>query len=231
LAIDTSTEVLSLSLSVDGSTWQAEIDAGTRHSELMMEWIDKLTGSAGLDRGQLQLIICMKGPGSFTGLRIGYAAAKGLSAALGIPVIAVPTLDCIAFSHSEWPGIVMPVIDAKKNCFFAAFYRGGKRLTDYLDSGAQDLVTVLDTLKLAKNEPLFVTGPGTGLFIGEIPEFAAAGGIVRDRFPSRGRSAEMLHFREILQIPDNFGILDYREGLYSGPLYIRKSDAELSLDK
>jgi tRNA threonylcarbamoyladenosine biosynthesis protein TsaB len=125
LALDTSDQVLSVALDTENGVFCAEIDAGTRHSELLMECIDGLFKTAGLAPRELDLVACMKGPGSFTGLRIGYATAKGLCMALGIRLAAVPTLDCLAYALSIWPGIVIPAIDAKKGCFFSSFYRGG----------------------------------------------------------------------------------------------------------
>jgi len=230
LAIDTSTETLALALSVSGNIWQVQISAGARHSELLMDWIDKLTVSAGLQPVDLDLVLCMKGPGSFTGLRIGYAAAKGLSASLGIPVKAVPTLDCIAVSNSTWPGITAPVLDAKKNSFFTAFYKNGIRITDYMDASIQEIASLLEKHNVSKNEPLFVSGPGSPLFLSQIKTFLDGDALFSDPFPSRGRALEMLYLQEMLQIRDDYDKVISKEGLFSGPLYIRKSDAELNLE-
>ena len=224
LAIDTSTEVLSLALSCPGGIWQAEINAGVRHSELLMEWVDKIFKSSGIGSGDLELVVCMKGPGSFTGLRIGYAAAKGLSMALGIPLAAVPTLDCIAVPHSVWPGIILTVLDAKKSCFFAALYRNGKLLTDYLDEEPDSILSVLES-HMNLNEPVLVTGNGAELFLSKTGNQLTEKKISLDPIFSKGRSAEMLI---ILKQNDT---LNYLEKINSGPFYIRKSDAELNLQR
>ena len=237
LAIDTSTEVLSLALSVSGSLWQAEISAGTRHSELLLEWTDKLVKSAMIEPADLNLVLCMQGPGSFTGLRIGYAAAKGFSEALGIPVKAIPTLDCIAASQSVWPGFVLPVIDAKKNSFFAAVFREGRKLSEYMDAEAQTIAVTLRNLGYNPDIPLLVTGPGAELFYSRITaenlrqDFSIKDSIRIDPMAARGRAPEMLRIYKILQSLNEYDSLSGMEGLYSGPLYLRKSDAELSLDK
>jgi tRNA threonylcarbamoyladenosine biosynthesis protein TsaB len=194
-----------------------------------MSLIDGLFKTAGLKASDLDAVACMRGPGSFTGLRIGYAAAKGLSLSLGIPFVTAPTLDCVALPHSVWPGLVLPVMDAKKGRFFAAFYRGGKRLTDFLDADPQTLAAAGLGLSPDKNSgsfeaPLLLTGPGVELLYPELS----------DRFPKvitktvnyfDGRSLELL------EIVRNNGILQMMEVENSGPLYIRKSDAELNLIK
>jgi tRNA threonylcarbamoyladenosine biosynthesis protein TsaB len=198
-----------------------EVEAGARHSEFLMVWIDRLFESAGIAPKDLGLTICMKGPGSFTGLRIGYATAKGLSLALGIPFAAIPTLDCIAAGSSIWPGLVLPVLDAKKNCFFACLYRNGKPLTEYMDA---DPITLLSALKphVSSDEKVLVTGAGAQLFMSRLENSGSPDYFLLDPHFLRGRAPELLQFAEKI-INIKF------EGLYSGPLYIRKSDAELNL--
>jgi tRNA threonylcarbamoyladenosine biosynthesis protein TsaB len=223
LAIDSSTEVLSLALSTDAGMQHIEIDAGAKHSEFLMIWIDRLFESAGIAPKDLGLTIIMKGPGSFTGLRIGYATAKGLSLALGIPFAAVPTLDCIARGYSIWPGLVLPVLDAKKNCFFAALYRNGNRLTGYLDADTTALLTVLKAHCASPDEKVLITGAGAQLCASRLENSGVSVNLSLDPYFSRGRATELLHFLKT-QVR-----IELNEGLYSGPLYIRKSDAELNL--
>ena len=165
LALDTADGVLSVALSTEAGFWYLEADAGSRHSELMMEAVDALCRLAGLCPKDINLAACMKGPGSFTGLRIGFSAAKGLCVALGIPLVAVPTLDCLSFSLSAWPGMVIPVLDAKKGCFFTALYRGGKRLTDYMDISPEDLAKEIEKVKISSLESLILTGSARKSYI------------------------------------------------------------------
>ena len=231
LAIDTSQHTLSIALSSPNGVFHTEMHAGQRHSELLMDWIDKLFTSSALKPNDLELVACMKGPGSFTGLRIAYAAAKGLSLSLGIPYAAVPTLDCIALPNSIWPGNVLAVLDAKKNCFFASFYNRGQRLTEYMDTDAQTIIDVFAksvshwTLadQTLKKIPLLVTGSGATLFISKINDIKFKEKIVIDPFFNKGRSLEML---QLLNNDDN---IKYIEDEVSAPLYLRKSDAELNI--
>jgi tRNA threonylcarbamoyladenosine biosynthesis protein TsaB len=243
LAMDTAGDALSAVLSTPEGIFLAEIQAGVRHSELLMEMVDGLLKTAGLKPAELNAAACMKGPGSFTGLRIGYAAAKGLSLALDIPLLTASTLDCMAFPHSVWPGVVLPVIDAKKSRFFAAFYREGTRLTGFLDAGPETLAGLAagflsasgDNGHLAGGEiqvpagsspaPVLVTGPAAGLLWPLLSgsEKMAEKTVVKDSGISGGRA------RELLEIVTKFDILKTGEGENSGPFYLRKSDAEMSL--
>ncbi|GHU67180.1 tRNA (adenosine(37)-N6)-threonylcarbamoyltransferase complex dimerization subunit type 1 TsaB [Spirochaetia bacterium] len=226
LALDTAGPVLSVALSSPDGTRNVEIDAGSRHSELLMDAVDWLFKSSGLKKTELELAACMKGPGSFTGLRIAYAAAKGLSLALGIPMAAVPTLDCMAYPLSVWPGLVIPCMDAKKQCFYAALYRSGKRLTEYLDASPGALAEAVFTAETQSNGdgPIILCGPGAEMLF---PLLAVHLKEKLSIYPSfkRGNSLDLL---ELFQ---KNVILEYREGEFSGPLYLRKSDAELSLNK
>jgi len=167
LAIDTATEKFSVALASGEHTGYAErifvfeADAGMRHSELIMDSVDMLLEKAALKPEDLSGVVCMGGPGSFTGLRIGFSLAKGLALALNIPFAAVPTLDCLSYPFSAWPGIVVPALDAKKNAFFCALYRGGKRLCPDMDAGPSEIARVI--IDTQENEPILLTGPGAAM--------------------------------------------------------------------
>jgi tRNA threonylcarbamoyladenosine biosynthesis protein TsaB len=223
LALDTAGAVLSVALSSPDGTRHVEIDAGSRHSELLMELVDWLLKSAALKPRDLELVACMKGPGSFTGLRIAFATAKGLSLAWDIPLAAVPTLDCMAFPFSAWPGLVLPTIDAKKGRFFAAFYRSGQRLSEYLDAPPEAVLSTLVSLKNSPVEPVILTGSGAELLHSLLP-LSSRQGLAVDPCFRKGKAFELL---DIVKKTD---IINYKEGVYSGPLYLRKSDAEANLD-
>ncbi|MDR1363661.1 MAG: tRNA (adenosine(37)-N6)-threonylcarbamoyltransferase complex dimerization subunit type 1 TsaB, partial [Spirochaetaceae bacterium] len=97
LAIDTAAEIFSVGISTGARDFCFEADAGTSHSELLFDTIDALARLARIEREDIDVFACVKGPGSFTGLRIGFAAVKGLALALGRRIISVPALDCVAY--------------------------------------------------------------------------------------------------------------------------------------
>lgn len=221
LALDTADQVLSAALATESGVLYTELDAGRRHSELLMESAQRLCTIAGLKPGDLGLVACMKGPGSFTGLRIGFSAAKGIALALNIPLLAVPTLDCLAYPLSVWPGLVLPAMDAKKGCFFAALYREGRRLTDYMDASPQALAAEITKARLSPAEQIILTGCGAELLYpqlaGLLPE-----NVKIDPKSKKGAAKELLELtkRTIVNKDDSS----------SGPIYLRKSDAELKTD-
>ena len=221
LALDTSTEVLSVALSGKSGDFYTEVNAGTRHSELLLECIYGLFKTSGMQAGDLDLLACMKGPGSFTGLRIGFSAAKGICLASGIPLATAPTLDCMAYHLSVWPGLVIPAIDAKKGCFFTAIYRGENCLSGYMDSPPEQISIEIVKIQAGfdPREPIIITGPGAELLNERLGDQVK--NLHIDPDSNRGRAMELI------RIAKKGTINDYNE-LDSGPLYIRKSDAELN---
>ncbi|OHE70502.1 MAG: tRNA (adenosine(37)-N6)-threonylcarbamoyltransferase complex dimerization subunit type 1 TsaB, partial [Treponema sp. RIFOXYC1_FULL_61_9] len=187
LALDTATDILSVALSTDEGVLSFEMDAGRRHSERLMELVDALFRVARADPAGIDLVACMQGPGSFTGLRIGMATAKGIAAARGIPLISVPTLDCIAAPHAAWPGWVVPLIDAKKGRWYAAtFLRGSRRCEDF-DAESEALAALLPG-----EEPVFVAGPDAVSGAAALSRFISPSRLVADPSPRRGAGKELL---------------------------------------
>ncbi|MDR1212339.1 MAG: tRNA (adenosine(37)-N6)-threonylcarbamoyltransferase complex dimerization subunit type 1 TsaB [Spirochaetaceae bacterium] len=223
LAFDAATPVLSIALSSEKGNFYFEADAGLRHSELLIEEARRLAGKAGLEAADISLLACMGGPGSFTGLRIGFAAAKGMALGLGKPFVSVPTLDCMALPHRHWSGAVLPVIDAKKNHFFGAVYREGKKISPCLDSGIPELLSFL-----IPGEKALVTGPDAGLFMENLEHCAGkdAFSFFMDRDCRAGHARHLLELAREKYILQNCG-----DDFDTGPLYLRKSDAELTLEE
>ncbi len=92
------------------------------HGELLHVFMDEALTEAGLKGSDLQAIAVSKGPGSYTGLRIGVAAAKGLCFALGIPLIAVETLKSMACQFQDASGVLIPMLDARRMEAYVAVF-------------------------------------------------------------------------------------------------------------
>jgi tRNA threonylcarbamoyladenosine biosynthesis protein TsaB len=229
LALDTATPILSAALRAGEMYWSRESDAGLTHSELLLDLVDALFKDAGLRPGDLEAVACMKGPGSFTGLRIGFSAAKGMALALDIPLIACPTLDCLAYPWSPWPGLVVPVIDAKKKRFFTALYAGGNRVSGELDAAAAAVAERIRAYACSQGSspqaPVIVTGPDAPLFLSRLEEDSATPPFQDpprlDPLYRRGRGMELAAVAKKTLIMNN-----EKSDVLSGPEYIRKSDAE-----
>jgi len=240
LAIDSSHRVLSVSVSKADKIYSGEAQAGSKHSELVLDLIDSQIKKARLLPQDLDGVLCMGGPGSFTGLRIGFSIAKGLALSLSIPIAPVPTLDCMAFpcqNHSQLrhncpvprrcaPKIprraVLAVMEAGKNTFFYAFYRGNCLDPPY-DQNADAPASLIDAEIARHGEKIILTGSGSSSLYNMLsPESKKK---IKPVFRNRGYSSEIISIAKIrnLMYNDNSGFL------YSGPEYIRKTDAELNL--
>ena len=124
LALDTSTLVSSVAVA-DTDKLLAELTLETRltHSETLMPHIEQVLAMADIDKTKLAGVAVSIGPGSYTGLRIGLASAKGMAYALDIPLIGVPTMEALA-CQCPVPGIyAVPLIDAQKGNAYMAVYR------------------------------------------------------------------------------------------------------------
>jgi tRNA threonylcarbamoyladenosine biosynthesis protein TsaB len=245
LAIDTATEKLSIALAAGKDTGHQdtghqdifffEADAGLRHSELAMEIIDMLFRKAALEPRDLSGVVCMGGPGSFTGLRIGFAIAKGLALALGCPFAAIPTLDCMARPLSSWKGLVMPVLDAKKKSFFCALYRDGKRLCADMDAGpaaiaAEIAAATANSVSAGQAEQVLLFGPGAQTLhdkLLQLPQSQSAP--LAAAVLTAGKGLRWGNAQSLLEIAVETDIFTKNVTNFSaGPEYIRKSDAEIN---
>ena len=115
LGIDTSTNVLSVAVT-HGEKVLAElcIDNKKTHSKSLMPAVRAVLESLELEPSEIDRISYAAGPGSFTGLRIGSAMAKGLACALGKPIIPVKTLSALAWNMYGFSGIICPIMDARR---------------------------------------------------------------------------------------------------------------------
>lgn len=118
-----------------------------QHSTILMPMIDKLLKSLELDINDVDAVACAAGPGSFTGLRIGAATAKGLCHGAGKILIGVPTLDALANNLAFCGGIVCPIMDALRDNVYTALYRweedGMQRKGDYMAVSIDELIEKL----------------------------------------------------------------------------------------
>lgn len=132
LAIDTSTQYLSLGLQIGESIIEIYELAGNHQAELILPKIQELLNQANIQVKDLAAIVYAQGPGAFTGLRIGIGVAKGLATPFNIPLIAIPTLDAIAYQNTSHQ-YVLAAMDARMGEVFYAWFDVSKhqRLTDY----------------------------------------------------------------------------------------------------
>lgn len=128
LALETATGICSVALGKDGSLLRlAETQENNSHSARLKTLISQVLDESGFKLKDLDAVAVSKGPGSYTGLRIGVSSAKGLSYGLGIPLLSVSTLESMAFGMAQLTGvseniIYCPMIDARRMEVYMAWY-------------------------------------------------------------------------------------------------------------
>ena len=145
LAIDTITPVLAVTAS--GSAGEATISMrknNSQHAEKLIEVIDIAIKMAEFPIEETNVVVFAEGPGSFTGLRMAYAAAKAIHLATGCTLLPASPLQCYAYTHSTWPGAVISVLDAKKKRFYAQIFRQNQPMTEPLDIEAGEVFSFID---------------------------------------------------------------------------------------
>ncbi|NLZ80791.1 MAG: tRNA (adenosine(37)-N6)-threonylcarbamoyltransferase complex dimerization subunit type 1 TsaB [Clostridiales bacterium] len=123
LGIDSSSLVASVSIVTDDiMTAEYTINYKKTHSQTLLPMIDDISQMIELDLSTIDAIAVAAGPGSFTGLRIGSATAKGLGLALDKPLISIPTLEGLAYNLYGTESLVCPIMDAKRNQVYTGIY-------------------------------------------------------------------------------------------------------------
>ena len=124
LNIETATKNCSVALAKEGKTIICKeiAEEGYSHAERLHVFIEEIIKEAGITLNDLFAIAVSQGPGSYTGLRIGVSAAKGLCYALDIPLIAVDTLQALAAQVTISSGLIIPMIDARRMEVYSAIF-------------------------------------------------------------------------------------------------------------
>ena len=164
LAFETSAKAASVALTEGGKLLgESYQNTGLTHSQTLMVMAEDVLKQCGKAAADVQAVAVAEGPGSFTGVRIGVAAAKGFAWGKQIPCYGISTLEAMAESLGVYSGIVCPVMDARRSQVYNALFRAeaGKlvRLTE------DRAIALADLEKELKNyeEPVFLVGDGSNL--------------------------------------------------------------------
>ena len=220
LLFDTSTQILSIALKCDKFYEERLIDGNFSHSEDLLKEVQSILSRAKIELKDLDLLICTKGPGSFTGIRVGMVTMKGFSSALAIPLVSVGTLEAIEEAASLYGGPILSVIDAKKKRFYQRLSISGEVIVPDSDMAPEDIIDALKNF-----DEILVTGPDAALFREKILAIDPTIKLVLDNAVPRNLAKAMLKLgleRLSTVGPDDIG---------EGPIYIRRSDAEEALLK
>lgn len=150
LALDTTGLVASVALVDDGKTI-AEFTTNYKktHSQTIMPMLDNMVKLIDTNLSEIDYIACACGPGSFTGLRIGAATAKGLAHGLDKKIIPIPTLDGLAYNLAESDKMIVPIMDARRNQVYTAVYSnidGFERISEYMACNVDDIISYVQSM-------------------------------------------------------------------------------------
>jgi tRNA threonylcarbamoyl adenosine modification protein YeaZ len=161
LSIDSSSKVATVALLKDDILLgEYVLNDKKEHSVILMMLIENLLKECNLLVDDIDAYVVSKGPGSFTGLRIGMATIKGMSFGSNKPYISLSSLDGLAYSLSAFSGIICPIMDALRENVYTGLYKmiNGK-LTTILEPTSMDIDKLLELLK-EKDEEVIFTGDG-----------------------------------------------------------------------
>jgi tRNA threonylcarbamoyladenosine biosynthesis protein TsaB len=220
LGIETATEQVGVAIGGhEGVIATFEVARGRRHAEILTPAIEFTLKQADIELAEISCIAVDVGPGLFTGMRVGLAAAKALAQALRIPMIGISSLDLLAFPCRHTDRVVVPVIDARKSEVFWAMYRqvpGGVQQVNPPTVGpVDDLVADL----LARSQEVLCVGDGAERYRDEIVDgyHCEISGPVH---PSPGALVQLAHARALRE--------DWVRPDEIEPIYLRAPDAQIN---
>ena len=164
LAFETSAKAASVALVQDGKLLgESYQNTGMTHSQTLMVMVEDLLHQCGVTVSQLDGVAVANGPGSFTGIRIGVAAAKGFAWGAELPCIGVSTLAAMAVELGAWQGYVCPVMDARRSQVYnALFHVDCGKYTRIREDRAISLQELGEDVKNL-SQPIFLVGDGSVL--------------------------------------------------------------------
>ena len=221
LALDSSGLVAGVAVTEnDNLLGEYTINYKKTHSQTLLPMLDEVAKMIELDLNTIDVIAVSAGPGSFTGLRIGSATAKGLGLALNKPLIHVPTLDATAYNLFGASGLICPIMDARRNQVYTGIYRFEKKFETVMDQDAMDMGELIEKLN-AMGERVIFLGDGVPVYEKQIAEKMTVPYDLAPAHVNRQRAASVAAL----------GAVYFAEGktetaMEHKPDYLRKSQAE-----
>ena len=223
IGITTATQQVSVAIGGhEGVLGQCEVSRGRRHAETLVPAIEFLCKQTDIEMNEFGAIAVDIGPGLFTGMRVGLAAAKAIAQALRVPMIGISSLDLLAFPLRYADRPIAAVIDARKGEVFYAFYRpvpgGIQRVTEPRVGKADDLVADI----LARGQNVICVGDGALRYKDEIDAESIHCEFAEQflAFPSAAPLVQLAHARALRE--------DWVNPRDIQPMYLRAPDAQIN---
>lgn len=161
LALDTSSIVATVAIMADDKLiGEYTVNHKRTHSQKLMPMIEELMKSCEMEMEDIDVVAVAEGPGSFTGLRIGVATAKGLAHAMNIPVVGVSTLDALAFNLAFSRGLICPILDARRSQVYTAVYKWDDGVLHIIEEHMAISIEELIEKLSSRPEPVIFLGDG-----------------------------------------------------------------------
>ncbi len=225
LAIDSSGLVASVAIvTEDELLAEYTINYRKTHSQTLLPMLDEVVKITNIDLKDIDAIAISKGPGSFTGLRIGSATAKGLAMVLDIPIIPVATVDGLAYNLYKSDNIICPLMDARRNQVYTGLYKWiDGEFEVLLEQRPLTIEEISEEINKRAEEVIFL-GDGIKVFEDQLKEAIEVNFSFAPAHLSRQRAGAI----------GALGIEYYKKGIMIDadefiPTYLRKSQAEREL--
>ena len=220
LGIETATEQVGVSVGGhEGVIATFEVARGRRHAEILTPAIEFVCEQADIELSELGCIAVDVGPGLFTGMRVGMAAAKALALGLRIPMIGISSLDLLAFPCRHTDRVVVPVIDARKGEVFWAMYRqvpgGVQQVSAPTVGSVDDLIADL----MARSQEALCVGDGAERYRDELIEGYHCE-VSAPVHPSPAALVQLAHARALRE--------EWVRPNEIEPIYLRAPDAQIN---
>lgn len=161
LALDSSAVVASVALCEDGLLLgEMMLNNGNTHSETLLPMVEFLLDKFSLSPDDIDAFAISKGPGSFTGVRIGAATVKGLAFGTDIPCVGVSTLEALAYNLIGYDGLICPVMNARRKQVYTALFRASNGTLERIFPDEAIAIAELDEKLKAFDEPVRLVGDG-----------------------------------------------------------------------
>ena len=221
LGIESSSLVASVAVVTDDLlTAEYTVNFKKTHSQTLLPMIDEMMKLLEIEPETVDAIAVSGGPGSFTGLRIGSATAKGLGLALGKPLIHVPTVDAMAYNLYGSAALICPIMDARRNQVYTGLYRYEEIFEIVKEQCPMDMGALAKELN-SRGEKVIFLGDGVPVYKEQIIELLTVPFDFAPAHMNRQRAGAVAAL----------GAVYYQEGKIEtaaehGPDYLRKSQAE-----
>lgn len=223
LSIDTSAKTASVAVT-DGEILISEcfVNAGLTHSRTLMPMVDNALKQADISIDDIDAFCVNAGPGSFTGIRIGVAAVKGLALTTAKPCAGVSTLEAVAYNFTDENAVICSVMDARCNQVYAAIFKVENGIVTRLcDDYAVPITELADELKKISDKPIILAGDGA-----EICYSAMKGTVPDIQIAACFRRFQRAYGAALAAINHNDAFSD---SAFLAPVYLRLPQAEREL--